>query len=193
MPGAFRAFYSLRPRHRAHRYRLGAGKGGIMPEETANAGKQTAQQGAGDGSPSAEDSRTFTQEEVNRMLARERREAEARFQDYGELKDKAARLDEASGELDEARAELEALRAEKARAELVASVARDTGLPRSVIETLSGADAEELKAQAGSLAEHFKKPGGAPSVPEAGRFAGGGEAAKTTAELFADAIEESRR
>ena len=167
-----------------------------MPETTANAGTTAVQAGEN----AAE--RTFTQEEVNSFIARERRETEARFSDYEDLKAKAARLDEieeagktelerTSEALAAATAELEQLRAERERAELTAQVARDTGLPPDVVASLNGADADALRAQAESIVTTMGAQKGAPTVPEAGSFARGQKAAGTTAEMFARALADS--
>lgn len=63
-----------------------------------------------------------------------------------------------------------ALEDEKARAGLVKSVAKATGVPESIVSTLSATDEETMIAQANAIAENYKLPGGAPKVPEAGRF-----------------------
>ena len=55
--------------------------------------------------------RTFTQDEVNRLLAKERRDQEARFAGYDELKAKAAKFDE----VEEDATRLEAVRASRKR------------------------------------------------------------------------------
>ena len=44
--------------------------------------------------PEATDTRSFTQEEVNRMVGQARREIRGQFSDYGDLKTRAARADE---------------------------------------------------------------------------------------------------
>lgn len=58
--------------------------------------------------------------------------------------------------------------AASARAALVDSVAKATGLDRAIVATLSGADEDELTEQAQAIAAIAKPRGGAPSVPEAG-------------------------
>ena len=60
------------------------------------------------------------------------------------------------------------LKAASARAALVDSVAKATGLDRAIVATLSGADEEALTEQAQAIAAIAKPKGGAPSVPEAG-------------------------
>lgn len=107
--------------------------------------------------------RTFTQDEVNRLLAKERRDQEARFAGYDELKAKAAKFDEAEeankSELDKALA-----RADKAEAELEAArldalrsrVAAAKNLPAELAGRLTGTTEEELEADADNLAEALR-------------------------------------
>ena len=61
------------------------------------------------------------------------------------------------------------LKAATARAKLVDSVAKATGLDRAIVATLSGADEESLTEQAEAIAAIAKPQGGAPRVPEAGQ------------------------
>ena len=61
------------------------------------------------------------------------------------------------------------LKAASARAALVDSVAKATGLDRAIVATLSGADEESLTEQAEAIAAIAKPQGGAPLVPEAGK------------------------
>ena len=65
--------------------------------------------------------------------------------------------------------ENEALRASAARSALVDSVAKATGLDRSIVAALNGADEDALAGQAREIAARLKPAGGAPSAPEAGR------------------------
>ena len=60
------------------------------------------------------------------------------------------------------------LEAASARAALVDSVAKATGLDRAIVATLSGADEESLTEQAEAIAAIAKPQGGAPLAPEAG-------------------------
>ena len=59
---------------------------------------------------------------------------------------------------------------EKSRAALVKSVAKATGVPESIVSSLSATDEDGLAAQAKAIAENYRLPGGAPKVPEAGKF-----------------------
>ena len=167
-----------------------------------NAGNTTAE--AGSENQEAAGSRTFTQEEVNSMLAKERRETQAKSAGYEDFKAKAeefdkqqeaskTELEKANDKLAKANAELDALKAEKEHAAIVAQVAKETGVALSVVESLNGTDLETLKAQAEAIAEQYKQPAGAPSVPEAGKFPGEESAKKSTAQLFAEAINEARK
>lgn len=61
------------------------------------------------------------------------------------------------------------LKAASARAKLVDSVAKATGLDRAIVATLSGADEESLTEQAEAIAAIVKPQGGAPLAPEAGK------------------------
>lgn len=169
--------YSLRARDSAHRDRRGfAGGRGIDMSEaaaaaaaaTAGAGSTTgtgtqpgsttgtgAQPGSTGNQPGAVNqpaggSQTFTQEDVNRMLAKERRDTESRFADAVA---KAARLDEleeaqkselqkANDDRDKWKAQAEALKAEKDRAEAVAKAAAEFGVDPEMLARMTG-DVEE--------------------------------------------------
>lgn len=60
------------------------------------------------------------------------------------------------------------LKANAARSALVDSVAKATGLDRSIVATLNGEDEDALTEQAKAVAAIVKPAGGAPKVPEAG-------------------------
>lgn len=117
-------------------------------------------------SPAAEGSRTFTQEEVNRLLAKERRDAQAKYQDYDKYKqayDEAEkRRDAEKSELQKAReaqaaaeAELGALKAQRQQAEWIAAASKATGVPA---EALHGDTEEAVNSCAESLKQYFAKP-----------------------------------
>lgn len=110
--------------------------------------------------PQGPEPRTFTQEEVNELMGKVRREVTGKFPDYEELKKKAAVYDEAQEkvktELEKAQEaaakaneELSALRAEKARNDLAAKVSAATGVPASLI---TGGDEESMTASANAIA-----------------------------------------
>lgn len=125
----------------------------------------------------------------------ESRKWEKRSKDNADKAKKYDELESANQTLEERVASIEAankaLENEKERARLVKSVAKSTGVPEAIVSALSGTDEDSLTAQAKSIAENYKTPGGAPHAPEAGRFPkDGGNVGKTTAELFADAIKD---
>lgn len=108
--------------------------------------------------------RTFTQDEVNEMMGKVRRETREKFADYDELAKKAAAYDEAQEaaktELEKAQEaaakaneELSALRAEKERNDLAAKVSAATGVPASLI---TGNDEESMTASANAIAAFAK-------------------------------------
>ena len=108
--------------------------------------------------------RTFTQDEVNELMGKVRRETRERFADYDDLAKKAKAYDEAQEaaktELEKAqeaaaaaKAEADALRAEKAHAQLVAKVSAATGVPAALI---SGEDEEAMTATANAIAAFAK-------------------------------------
>ena len=107
---------------------------------------------------------------------------------YDELESAKKTLEERVSTIEAAN---KALEDEKTRANLVKAVAKATGVPESIVSSLSATDEDALTTQAKAIAENYKTPGGAPKAPEAGKFPkDGGNAGKTTAELFADAIKD---
>ena len=159
-----------------------------MPEgSTAQAG--TAQdagstsntaQGAG-GSQAAAGSRTFTQEEVNSLIAKERRDTEAKFAGFDDFKAKAARLDEIEeankSDLEKAQADAarykekaDRLEAEAKRAADIAAAAEEYGVDAAMLARMSGdvtENAKFLKGRADSAQKY-------PSVSDNGSQGGGG-------------------
>lgn len=149
-----------------------------MSESTTEVGNQTVED-TGSENPAAEGSRTFTQDEVNSLLAKERRSAASKYAGFEDLKAKAEEFDKlqeanktalekANDKLAKANAELDALKAEREHAAIVAQVAKETGVPLSVVESLNGADADALKAQAEAIAEQYTSTPSAPYVSSDG-------------------------
>lgn len=66
-------------------------------------------------------------------------------------------------------AENETLRANAARNALVDSVAKATGLDKSIVSALNGADEDALTEQAQAIAAQLKPKASAPVAPEAGK------------------------
>lgn len=127
--------------------------------------------------PSAEqavpEQQTFTQEDVNRIVAKR----VAKYADYDELKQKAAKFDEqveaGKSELQKAtekasslQAELDALKQAESIRVMREEVASAKGIPARL---LTGKTAEECEAQAAELiAWAQKSSAGYPKVPDGG-------------------------
>ena len=121
--------------------------------------------------------RTFTQEEVNSFLAKDRKQMAEKYADYDALKEKAARLDQIE---EDAKSELQKAteRAEKLQAELSAmkhadeirlirdKVAQSTGVPASL---LTGDTEEACNEQAAGILS-FKTTAGYPTVRDGGEI-----------------------
>ena len=146
-----------------------------MAEETAN------EQGTTPQTPPAEGSgeRTFTQEEVNRMVADRLKRERSKYEGYV----KADEADEAKSRAEKAEAELAELKGVAERAEAVAAAADKAGVPVEFVQMLNGTDAEELVEQI----ERVKKL--LPAYPT--RTDDGGARAtvkRSTSDMFADSI-----
>lgn len=104
----------------------------------------------------------------------ESRKWESRSKANAEKAKKYDEMESANKTLEERVSTIEAankaLESEKARARLVKDVAKATGVPESIVSTLSATDEDAMTAQAQAIAENYKTPGGAPKVPEAGKF-----------------------
>lgn len=143
-----------------------------MSETTAQAGTTPAGEGANE-NPAMEGSqpRTFTQEEVNALVGKTRKEERAKFSGYEEykaaadelreLKEKGkTELERAMERAEAAEAALAEREAAEAVAEAVREVAKATGVPE---EALRGSTREEIEAHAEALKPFFAKDA-APSV-----------------------------
>ena len=127
----------------------------------------------------SEEAKTFTQEQVNDLIAKAKGDSQRKYADYDDLKAKAARLDEleASSQSDVEKAARRIAEAEKkaqdaeARA-LRLEVATSKGLTAAQAKRLTGATREELEADADELLETFKAP--TPEEPEPKPNAGSG-------------------
>ena len=150
-------------------------------ENTAVAGETTEQEAPEFNAPSS-------QEELDRIiearLARERK----RFQDYDDLKARAAKLSEIeeankteAQKTAERLAELERQNAELATAKLRADVAIAKGVPAAL---LTGSTQEELEASADALIEFRGEQKQAPSSSALNRV-NGAKASGSTADQFA--------
>lgn len=136
-----------------------------MAEETAEAATE-----APESAPA--ESTTFTQDQVNALIAKEKGKFQQRYADYNELKKAAAKLEEIEAanatELEKAQkkaADLEAQLAETSAAALRQKVAMEKELPAKLVPFLTATDEEGLIEQADTLLENLK--------PETPDFDGG--------------------
>jgi hypothetical protein len=122
-----------------------------------------------------EEPRTFTQEEVDKIVGDRLQRERAKYADFEALKEKAAKFDEAEqaqkSELQKATERAEALQKEldnlkhaDSVREIRNKVATETGVPASL---LNADDEEGCKVQAKAILE-FAKPHGYPVVKDSG-------------------------
>ena len=76
----------------------------------------------------------FTQEEVNELMGKTRREMREKFSDYQDLKTKVEELTKGASEADSLRSELAAMKAAQAERETIEKVAKATGLPTGLLK-----------------------------------------------------------
>ena len=148
---------------------------------TAQAGNETQ----------ATEAKTFSQDELNKIVQERVAKERAKFEGYEELKEKAAKFDEqteasktelqkATEKAEKLEAELKSLKKAEAVNAVRTKVAEETKVPASL---LTGSTEEECKAQAQAILE-FANANGYPEVKD------GGEARTTanhsTADQFAD-------
>lgn len=114
---------------------------------------------------------TFSQDDVNRIVAKR----VAKYSDYEELKQKAAKFDEqveasksdlqkATERADALQAELDAMKSAETIRTMREEVASAKGVPATL---LTGTTAEECESQAAALLNWAQKPG-YPKVPDGG-------------------------
>lgn len=116
-----------------------------------------------EGKPEGEPSTTFTQQQVNDLIAREKGKIQARYEGYDDLKAKAARLDEIEAEN---ATEIEKANRAKTKAEQDAAeaktkllryeVAQEKEVPAKLVPLLTATDKESLEAQADLILENAK-------------------------------------
>lgn len=130
-----------------------AGKGTTMNETATQEARTTA---AGE----QQEPRTFTQEEVNSIVADRLSRERAKYADYDDLKAKASQYDTTKAQLD-------ALNSANARRDMIARVAAATGCPA---ELLTGDTEEACTAQAQAITAFAKtqQPAGYPNVKDGG-------------------------
>lgn len=130
-----------------------AEKGTTMNETATQEARTTA---AGE----QQEPRTFTQEEVNSIVADRLNRERAKYADYDDLKAKASQYDTTKAQLD-------ALNSANARRDMIARVAAATGCPA---ELLTGDTEEACTAQAQAITAFAKsqQPAGYPNVKDGG-------------------------
>ena len=106
-----------------------------------------------------------------------------------ELSDATQQLADLSERLAAIESENEKLKADAERVQLVAKVAESTGVPEQIVSALAANDEKSLIKAANAIAETYRVPAGAPSMPEAGMFPRGGQSKKTNAQQFGEAID----
>lgn len=128
-----------------------AEKGTTMQETVTQEARTTA---AGE----QQEPRTFTQEEVNSIVADRLNRERAKYADYDDLKAKASQYDTTKAQLD-------ALNSANARRDMIARVAAATGCPA---ELLTGDTEEACTAQAQAITAFAKsqQPAGYPNVKD---------------------------
>jgi len=123
--------------------------------------------------------RTFTQEEVNRLVGDARVKERKKYEGFVD----GSQLSEATERAAKAEQELAQLKAEAQRRADVAAAAEKAGIPLEVAQMLNGTDADELLAQAKQLLKLM------PVHPTRTDDGGGRAAAKkTNADRFAEAL-----
>ncbi len=128
-----------------------------MAEEAATAESEASE------SASTESETTFTQAQVNDLIAKEKGKIQSRFGDYADIKAKAAKLEEIenanASELEKAQkkaAEAERIANESTAKLLRFEVANDLEVPAKLVPLLTATDREGLEAQANLILENAK-------------------------------------
>jgi len=148
-----------------------------MADENTAIGQGTEEAQTASAEPSGQ--RTFTQEEVNRMVGDARVKERRKYEGFVD----GSQLSEATERATRAEQELAQLKAEAQRRADVSAAAEKAGIPLEVAQMLNGADADELLEQAKRLLKLMP-------VHPTRTDDGGGRAAvkKTNAQLFAEAL-----
>lgn len=87
------------------------------------------------------------------------------------LEETTAQMQKLAERLSAIESENTSLKAEAQRKQLVAKVAKETGVSASIVGMLAAEDEEALTAAANAIADAYKTPGGAPRMNEGGKFA----------------------
>lgn len=124
----------------------------------------------------SQEKRTFTQDEVNQIVADRLKRESAKYADYEQLKTKASKFDEneeakktelqkANEKTAELQRQLDAMNQEKAQRDIREKVAKETGVPASL---LTGTTEEICKEQAEAILEFKGEKQSYPSVKDGG-------------------------
>lgn len=132
------------------------GKGVIGLSE--NTGNNTAE--AGDQQPNQEQSQSFSQEDVNRIVQERLQREREKYADYDDLKTAAERAQELEAQTQELTAKVAEFESKEEHRKLVADVAETAGVPAGV---LKGETKEELEAHAESIKALLQTTG--PVIP----------------------------
>jgi len=97
--------------------------------------------------------KTFSQEDVNKLLATQKREIREKFADYDELRERVSKVDELTNANTSLTGQLDSLKLDNLRL----TVAMKKSLPPELAERLRGATEEELEADAESLLKFATK------------------------------------
>lgn len=116
-----------------------------MDDETTQATEESTTEQTASAEQSGQ--RTFTQEDVNRLVGEARVKERKKYEGYVDGKEAAEAAERAS----KAEAELAQLRADAERAAAVGAAAEGAGIPLEVAQMLNGKDAAELLEQAKKL------------------------------------------
>lgn len=126
-------------------------------------------QGASTATAATGADKTFTQADIDRIVADRLSRERGKFADYDDLKAKATKFDEfqesQKTDLEKANDRIAALEAENQThklSQLRATAAAEAGLPPELAEFITATDAEQAQAQAKRLAERMQ-----PSAPPA--------------------------
>lgn len=122
-----------------------------------------------------EETKTFTQDELNAIVSDRLKRANEKYADYDALKEKASKFDEIEeknkSELERAteqnkalQAELDALRASNALRDIKEKVSGETGVPMHLLT----ADSEEALMEQAKAISEYAKPQAYPTVKDGG-------------------------
>lgn len=144
----------------------------------------------------AGDSQMFTQEQLDSIVGKTRKEERAKYAHYDEYKaafeeleklkeSQKSDLDKALERAESAEAALNAIKHEKERATWRAEISADTGVPEAAI---NGDTKEEMEECAERLRQYFPQNTNTRPYVESDGFAPSKTTGKTTREQFAESI-----